>query len=58
MGSSVGESVSLSAWLSPEDYANVEHKIRQTILTRYDIHDKVQFQEKEFYKFLITKQGN
>lgn len=48
-------SMELSGCLNPEDYANVEHKIRQAIPTGYDIHDKVQFQEKEFYKFLTTK---
>lgn len=48
-------SLELSKCLSPDDYANFEHKVRNAVPTGYDIHTKVQFNEKELYKFLTNK---
>lgn len=48
-------SLELSKCLSEDDYVNFEHKLRNAIPTGFDIHSKIQFDEKEFYKFLTKK---
>lgn len=41
--------------LNPDDYVEVEHKIRKSIPTGYDIHDKKIFDDKDFYRFMDTE---